>query len=83
MFFNEQAFRGALKGMEGISNENATALMMSFNRLGVVWSSASTALTTSGDTIRNEWGFKGMIETDGVAGGSCKSSHSRHHWQQA
>lgn len=73
MFFNEQAFReGALKGVEGIvSNENATALMMSFNRLGVVWSSASTALTTQ--VIRNEWGFKGMIETDGVAGGSYKS----------
>ena len=73
MFFNEQAFReGALKGVEGIvSNENAIALMMSFNRLGVVWSSASTALTTQ--VIRNEWGFKGMIETDGVAGGSYKS----------
>ncbi len=73
MFFNEQAFReGALKGVEGIvSNENATALMMSFNRIGVIWSSSSTALTTQ--VIRNEWGFKGMIETDGVAGGEYKS----------
>lgn len=58
MFFNEQAFReGALKGVEGIvSNENATALMMSFNRLGVVWSLASTALTTQ--VIRNEWALR-------------------------
>ena len=58
--------------MEGIvSNENATALMMSFNRIGVIWSSSSTALTTQ--VIRNEWGFKGMIETDAVAGGEYKS----------
>lgn len=73
MFFNEQAFReGALKGVEGIvSDDNATALMMSFNRLGVVWSSASTALTTQ--VVRNEWGFKGMIETDAVAGAAYKS----------
>ncbi|MFR4786474.1 MAG: hypothetical protein ACLUAM_08685 [Bifidobacterium adolescentis] len=54
MFFNEQAFReGALKGVEGIvSNENATALMMSFNGLGVVWSSSQHRADHSGDPQR-------------------------------
>ena len=73
VFFTEQAFReGALKSFEGVlTNERTMALMQSFNRLGLVWSSSSPALCTQ--ILRNEWGFKGQEETDGVAGGSYKS----------
>lgn len=73
MFFNEQAFReGALKSFEGVlTNDRTMALMQSFNRLGLVWSSSSKELCTQ--VIRNEWGFKGQEETDGVAGGAYKS----------
>lgn len=73
MFFNEQAFReGSLKAVEGVlTNDRTMALMQSFNRLGLVWSSSSKALCTQ--IIRNEWGFKGQEETDGVAGGEYKS----------
>ncbi len=76
MFFNEQAFReGALKAFEGaLSHDNTLALMQSFNRLGLTWSSSSYALNTQ--VLRNEWGFKGQVETDGVAGGSYKSHFS-------
>jgi beta-glucosidase len=72
MFFNEQAFReGSLKAFEGVlSNQNTMALMQSFNRLGLVWSSSSYALCTQ--VVRNEWGFQGMEETDGVIGGAYK-----------
>ncbi len=72
MFFNEQAFReGALKSFESVlSNDNTMAVMHSFNRLGLIWSSSSYALATQ--VARNEWGFKGQEETDGVAGGAYK-----------
>lgn len=72
MFFNEQAYReGALKGFEGVlTNNNTMALMQSFNRLGLVWSSSSYALCTQ--VVRNEWGFQGQEMTDGVAGGAYK-----------
>lgn len=71
-FFNEQAFReGPLKGFEGVlTNDNTMAVMQSFNRIGVLWSSESSALATQ--VLRNEWGFKGQVETDGVAGGKYK-----------
>ncbi|WP_236029149.1 beta-glucosidase [Bifidobacterium miconisargentati] len=73
LFFNEQAFReGSLKAEEGIlSSGKSTALMQAFNRIGLVFSSSSKALVTQ--VIRNEWGFKGMEETDGIAGGEYKS----------
>lgn len=72
VFFNEQAFREtSLKAEEGVlTNDRTEALMHSFNRLGVVWSSASKALVTQ--VIRNEWGFKGLQITDGIAGGTYK-----------
>lgn len=73
VFFNEQAFREqTLRAFEGaLSNENTMALMQSFNRLGLVWSSSSKALCTQ--VLRKEWGFNGQQETDGVAGGAYKS----------
>lgn len=72
MFFNEQDFReGALKGFEGVLSQDRTmALMQAFNRMGLVWSSSSYALCTQ--VVRNEWGFKGQEETDGIAGGAYK-----------
>ncbi len=65
-FFNEQAFReGALRGAEGaIRVANANSIMSAYNRLGLVSTFSSYALNT--EVIRNEWGFKGHIETDAV-----------------
>ena len=40
--------------------------MQGFNRLGLVGCSLSTPLNT--EVVRNEWGFRGHIETDAVAG---------------
>ena len=63
-FFNEQAFReGALRGTEGaIAVAKSNLLMQGFNRLGMVWCSASTALCTQ--VAENEWGFQGKQITD-------------------
>lgn len=65
-FFNEQAWReGALRGFEGaIRVAQSTTLMQSFNRLGLVWASASPALNL--EVCFGEWGFQGHIETDGT-----------------
>lgn len=73
MFMTEQAFReGALKCFENVLTENKIlALMQSFNRIGLVWSSSSKALCTQ--VLMNEWGFIGQQETDGVAGGAYKA----------
>lgn len=49
------------------------AVMHAFNRLGMRWSSASEALCTQ--VVRNEWGFKGIEETDAIAGGSTFKLH--------
>lgn len=75
VFFNEQAFReGALRGCEGaLTQEGSLAVMHAFNRLGMKWSSASEALCTQ--VARNEWGFKGIEETDAIAGGSTFKLH--------
>ncbi len=65
-FFNEQAFReGALRGAEGaIKVAKANSIMSAYNRLGLVSTFSSYALNT--EVIRDEWGFKGHIETDAV-----------------
>lgn len=39
--------------------------MSSFNRLGCTWTGAHKGLLT--EVLRNEWGFKGVIETDAGA----------------
>ena len=63
-FFNEQAFReGDLRAFEGSVREaNAGGIMQSFSRLGLKWSSASSAMNTT--VLRNEWGWTGAIDTD-------------------
>ena len=75
VFFNEQAFReGALRGVEGaVAAADAKTLMHGFNRLGLVWCSASKALCTQ--VIGNEWGFVGQQETDAVASGEPYKVH--------
>lgn len=75
VFFNEQAFReGALKGFEGaLTVGQGKAVMHAFNRLGVVWCSASTALCTQ--VVENEWGFLGQQITDAVASGEKYKTH--------
>lgn len=44
------------------SGANAHAIMTSFNRAGVIWTSASSELMIN--IIRNEWGFDGYSITD-------------------
>jgi beta-glucosidase len=75
VFFNEQAFReGSLRGEEGaLTVGGGMAVMQAFNRLGMVWSSASEALCTQ--VLRNEWGFEGFEETDAVAGDATFKTH--------
>ena len=67
LFFTEQAFReGALRGCESALTEaDGMAVMHGFNRLGMTWCSASTALCT--EVVRKEWGFEGFQQTDAVA----------------
>ncbi len=75
VFFNEQAFReGALKGFEGaLAVAEGKAVMHGFNRLGMVWCSASETLCTQ--IVENEWGFVGQQETDAVASGEPYKVH--------
>lgn len=63
-FSNEQAIRELyLKPFEICVKEgDATGIMSSFNRIGIVWSGGSRALCT--DVLRGEWGFEGAIITD-------------------
>ena len=76
VFFNEQAFReGSLRGTEGaLTSDDSMAVMQAFNRLGLVWTSASYALNTS--VLREEWGFEGFVETDAVASAAWKSNYT-------
>lgn len=73
LFFNEQALReGALRAFEGVlCKAGGLGTMQAFNRLGMAWSSASTAMCTQ--VLRNEWGFKGVEETDAVVGITYKT----------
>ena len=65
-FADEQAIREiflrpfeiAVKGFEG----KALAVMSSYNWIGTVPSCANSALLNT--VLRDEWGFKGMVETD-------------------
>ncbi len=68
-FFNEQAFReGNLRAFEGaLRVANCGGIMQSFARMGLKWSSASYAMNTT--VLRDEWGWKGAIDTDAAPGG--------------
>lgn len=74
-FFNEQAFReGSLRGFEGaLAKAECKAVMHGFNRLGMTWCSASTALCTQ--IVENEWGFVGQQETDAIGSGEAYKVH--------
>lgn len=51
---------------DGLNSIGLTGIMGSYNRLGTIWSSACSELMTT--ILRNEWGFKGMLNTDGLHG---------------
>lgn len=61
---NEQAVRELyLKPFEIAVKEGKTSAMMSsFNRLGMIWAGGSYSLLT--EILCEEWGFKGMVITD-------------------
>lgn len=61
---NEQAIREIyLKGFEyAVKEGEAHGAMSSFNSIGNTWAGASPALLK--EVLRNEWGFKGVVNTD-------------------
>ena len=65
-WFSEQSLRETyMKPFEmAVKSGNATALMSSYNNLGTTWAGDDKALLT--DTLRGEWGFKGMVLTDNL-----------------
>ena len=66
---NEQAIREIyLRPFETVvkADGDAQAIMGSFNYVGNTYSSASLALNQT--VLRDEWGFKGMVETDYFSG---------------
>ena len=66
-FANEQTIREIyLKAFQySIEEDNTIGLMSSFNRIGCTWTGAHKGLLT--EVLRNEWGFKGVVETDAGA----------------
>lgn len=61
---NEQSMRELyFKPFEMTVKEGGvTAIMTSFNRIGITWAGGSYALLT--ELLRNEWGFEGTVITD-------------------
>ena len=47
-----------------VKDGGTTAMMSSFNRIGLTWTGGSYALLT--DLLRDEWGFRGTVITDFV-----------------
>ena len=47
-----------------VKDGGTTAMMSSFNRIGLTWTGGSYALLT--ELLRDEWGFHGMVITDFV-----------------
>ena len=60
----EQAIRELyLAGFEGaVRDGDANGVMTSMNRVGTKWSGGHAGLITN--TLRNEWGFQGLVVTD-------------------
>ncbi|MDR2201735.1 MAG: glycoside hydrolase family 3 C-terminal domain-containing protein [Clostridiales bacterium] len=65
---SEQAMREIyFKGFElCVKDGGATGIMSALNRVGAVWTGGSYNLLT--ELLRNEWGFRGVVVTDYVAG---------------
>lgn len=61
---DEQTIRELyLKAFEiPVKETNCKGVMSSYNRIGTVWCSASSALLR--DVLRNEWGFEGFVVSD-------------------
>lgn len=51
---------------EGLNEIGLTGIMGSYNRLGTAWTSTCSELMVN--ILREEWGFKGMLNTDGLHG---------------
>lgn len=63
IFANEQAIREIYaKGFEGAVDGGTNAMMAAMNRIGSRWIGAHKGAMT--DSLRNEWGFEGMVITD-------------------
>lgn len=73
-FFSEQGFReGELKCFEGaIADGGCLGIMGGFNRTGLRYCNYYYNLQTT--VLRNEWGFKGHVTTDAVAGSLFKQN---------
>ncbi|MBK1809772.1 glycoside hydrolase family 3 protein [Clostridium sp. YIM B02505] len=72
---NEQAIREIyLKPFElAVKEGGAKAVMSSFNSIGNTWAGANTGLIKQ--VLRNEWDFKGMIDTDFYMNGGGISAY--------
>lgn len=75
-FMNEQQAReNELRGFQGsFTVGEAKGTMTAYNRIGCTWVSASEGLCTQ--VLRNEWGFKGWVNTD------MASNESYHRWEE-
>lgn len=63
VFMTEQKAReGELRGFEGAVEGGALAIMSSFNRIGIIYSSAHTGVMQN--ILRGEWGYQGFLMTD-------------------
>lgn len=73
-FYSEQGFReGELKCFEGaVAEGGALSIMGGFNRTGLRYCNYYYNLQTG--ILRNEWGFKGHVTTDAVAGSLFKQN---------
>ncbi len=67
-WIQEQTMRELyLKPFEmSVKEGGATAVMSSFNYIGNVWAGGNKELLT--DVLRDEWGFRGFVDTDYFAG---------------
>lgn len=72
-FTTEQAYRETnLRAFEGaLRVAKAGALMQSFSRVGMIWTSYDYATNTQ--VLRNEWGWTGSIDTDAAPMRSVES----------
>lgn len=63
-FGNEQSVREIyLKPFEiAVKEGGAKGMMSSFNSIGTIWAGANDSLLK--EVLRNEWGFKGIVNTD-------------------
>jgi beta-glucosidase len=68
-YAHEQAVREVyLEAFEiAVKTSKVSAIMSSFNRIGIIWSGANPYLLNN--VLRDEWGFEGVVLTDYYVGG--------------